>query len=780
MVTGSSSQPDIKISSSIAVNVTDLKHRIIGIEHQLNEVNKHCQDLAGLENSFRREADYFQEVEGRHDKETFEEQPSHSSSRESRSQDTKFLYKNPETQCLKSDKSQSISNQGKQDSNECRRGSETFVTLEDYHAQLTKIQKAKKIAARKKKSHEYDQSIAKRRTPFTVDNLNPHVTSSYESARHDRETLQYETPPSPQHRRSKHRQKEQYPILPQRNEQPEFNESRNKKRKEKNKRRIGDASPSCYYHETRNKKDKVATILDRDFITDIIRRQYQPVKLFGRRGSKLSQFSAPVCRDHEYHRIRNDIQEGTDLCSCCYDDHQRQFSDVRSVCDTRLYSSNRHYRARAHRRHEDIYNDSAYYDVIPVKEKTSPKSRRKFVEENVFGHQYTCYPYKEVLPSPRTHRPRLNLKAQLYQDYDDLIQVKQPVQRHIPKQKKHEEYYAVVESDNTSDGVPSRYHREQPMIQKPVKILTCAQVHTDLNNVQYPQIVHDQHSTAVNQQQLSQSLNRSQESNKTDKALSEIKDILQSFLQEIKRDSSQPLSEDCSKQVDKQTSNILPETSNCTPENNCNSYIGPPVTPITPPLPASFVPSYPGRCCYPLVCPVNYLQNGFVVPNPSVVACHACINTSKEPVCIECSSKSKDQSSQENYDSGKENEIEDIIKQIYRYVAKDQKQSKKKVLNKNNERNESMVEEPDRGKDLTSRSVGESMRLTQHDVKVGTSELKGYSKSCEAIGSRLPSENYYTTTQSDTVLDKLSLEVTDSSTRFSSISALQDKVRYLH
>lgn len=746
-----------------------MKHRIIGIEHQLKQVNKHCQDIAGLENSFRREADHYQEAEELHDKESCEEHTSHSSGRQTTSQGTKFLYKQPETQCLKSDKSEYISDLGKQCSDRSRCEPEPFVTLEDYHAQLTKIQKAKKRAARKKKHHDYDQNIDKQRTSLTVDNLNPHVTRSYESTSHDRGVLPYEAPPSPQQRRSKDRYKEQCPIQPQHAEQFDFDESRKKQRRKRSKRRSGDASPSCYYRETRNRKEKMSSMLDRDFISDIIKRQYQPVKLFGRRGSNLSQFSAPVCRDHEYHRIRNDIQEGTDLCSCCYDDHQRQFNDVRSVCDTRLYSSNRHYRNRAHRRHEDIYNDSAYYDVIPVKEKTSPKSRRKFVEENVFGHHYTCYPCKEVLPSPRTHRPRLNLKAQLYQDYDDLIQVKQPVQRHVPRSKKHEEYYAIVESDNTSEAAPSRYHREQPKIQKPIKILTCAQVHTDPNNLQYSQTVHDQHST-VNQHQVTSSLNRLQESNMTDKALCEIKDILQSFLHEIKRDSSQPLPEDCAKQIDKQTSNILRETQNCTTENNCNSYVAPAVA---PPLPASFVPSYPGRCCYPLVCPVNCLQNGFVVPSPSVMACHA-------PVCIECSSKPKDQSTQGNYECGKNNEIDDLIKQIYKYVAKDQKQSKKKVGNKTNERNEGTVDDSDRDKVLTSRSVGESLRLGQHDAKVGTTELKSYSKSCEAIGSRLTSENYYTTTRSDTVLDKLSLEVTDSSTRFSTISALKDKVRYSH
>lgn len=755
-----------------------MKHRIIGIERQLNEVNKHCQDLASLENSFKREADHFQEAGGRHDKESYEE---HLSGRQAISQGTKFIYRQPETHCSNSDEVEFTPDVGKHVSDECRAEPEPFVTLEDYHAQLAKIQKAKKIAARKKKPREYDQIIGKHKTPFTVENINPHTTSSYESTGHDREVLPYETTPSPQQRRSKRRHKEQYPTQPQHTEQSNFDQSRNKKRREKTKRRSGDANPTCYYHETRNKKEKMSTMLDRDFIADIIRRQYQPVKLFGRRGSNLSQFSAPVCRDHEYHHIRNDIQEGTDLCSCCYGDCQRRFSDARSVCDTRLYSSNRHYRTRSHRRHEDIYNDSAYYDVIPVKEKSSPKSRRKFVEENVFGHQCNCYPYKEVLPSPRTHRPRLNLKAQLYQDYDDLIQANQPVPRHVTRSKKHEEYYAVVESDNASEVVPIKYHREQPKLQKPIKILTCAQVHADTNtsNSQCPQIVHDQHCI-VNQHLVNQSLNKLPESNQTDKALCEIKDILQSFLQEIKRDSSQPLSENCVKQVDKETSNTLTETPNCTIENNCNSYIAPTVAPIAPPLPTSFVPSFPGQCCYPLVCPVNCLQNRFVVPSPSVVACHACINATKEPICIECSSKAKNQSTQDNYESGKNNNFEDLIKEIYEFVAKDQKQSKKKVRNKHKERNEGVVEESDKGKHLTSRSVGESLRLTQNDAKVGTPELKSYSKSCEVFGSRRTSENYYTTTQSDTVLDKLSLEVTDSSTRFSSISALQDKVRYLH
>lgn len=745
-----------------------MKHRIIGIEHQLNEVNKHCQDLAGLENSFRREAEHFQEK--RYEKASCEEQPS-SSGKQTASQGTKFLYRQPEAQFLKSD-SDFISTVEQQLSNKSEKGLEPFVVLENYHAQLANIKKAKKIEARKKKYHEYDETIAKHSAPITADNLNEYMTSSHQSASHGRVAPRHEAPPSPsQQRRSKHRHKERYPIQAQHIGRSDFDESRKKKRREKIKRHRGDASPPCCYHEARNRKDEMSATLDQDFIADIIKRQYQPVKLFGRRGSNLSQFSAPVCRDLEYHRIRNDIQEGTDLCSCCYDNHQRQFSDMRSVCDTRLYSSKGCSRSRGHRRHQDIYNDSTYYDVIPVKEKTSPKSRRKFVEENVLP-QYACYPYKEVLPSPRTHRPRLNLKAQLYQDYEDLIQGKQPVRRHVQRPKKRGEYYAVVERDNTSEVFPNSYHREQTKIQTPIKILTCAQIHQDSNNLQYT------HHSPVNQQQNNPTLNILQESDKTDKALCEIKDILQSFLQEIKRDSSQS-SQVCAKQVDKQTSNVLPETPNCRTSNNYNSYIAPKEAPAASPIPASFVPSYPSPCCYPMMCPVNYLQNGFVVPSPSVVACHACLNTTKENVCIECSLKPKDQSTQENYESVRNNEIDNLIKEIYKYVAKDQKLSKRKVPKKNNARNDNTIEESDRDKQLTSRSVGESLRLKRHDAKVGTPVLKSYSKSCEAIGSRLNSENYYTTTQSDTVLDKLSLEVTDSSTRFSSISALRDKVRYL-
>lgn len=555
---------------------------------------------------------------------------------------------------------------------------------------------------------------------------------------------------------------------------------KDKKRREQIKRNKNDHFKESYEQKpSKVRKHKHhSRELDQDFIADIIRRQYKPVKMFGRKESDLSQFSAPVCRDQEF-SIRDDIQEGTELCSCCYDGTKHKLrnydlNEMRSICDTRLYSSKKHTRGKHRRMHVDVYNNSDLYDLVPVKEKSSPKTRRKFTEDNRIPYEY----YREVPPSPRTLRPRLNLKAQYNTEFEDyMAHVKHSYRRGSPhKSRRHRERPETIESDITSEPLPTRVIEQPRKTHKDMKCQVeeqhpCQHENATMSSLQYPPYVSEQ--TNVTGDTI---FNKTHDTeipvDKTDKALCEIKDILQSFLHEIKKETiaSQCDKSDITSKTGDNGINVIRENSAKingqgmpNSRHSFNNYSGGQCN--VPPYMAPF----PNPCCYPImpVCPMNCpmsMQNGFMMPSPSYT-CTNCVNAAKEPVHNEhCCNKNTNATgtchTETCHTETCHTETEELIKEIYKFVA--QGPVRKKDYASSSDRRQPKKHD---AKMLTSRSVGESSKLSKHDAKVGTPPLKCYSKSCEAIGSRVITDPYYSGTNasfSDTLLEKLSLEVTQS------------------
>lgn len=720
----------------------------------------------------------------RHEIETIKEQ-SEPSTRRKKSNETQLLYKSSDCQCGKS--SNSIVNRrhyGKPEENGHHSKTQNIIDtnltqgmLEDYGEHVSKIKKSKlhRLSDYGSKLHKYRTRSVYENFPSANSSssfrslINPrmhHSSPAYSGHLHGTKYLNQEfAEPVPPHYPKEKKYKDRAHVKRSKNDlYKEFYEQKPiKMRREK--------------HHSRE--------IDQDFIADIIKRQYKPVKMFGRRESGLSQISAPVCRDQEF-SIREDILECPELCSCCYDVHKqrRRHSDVsemRSICDTRLYSSKKHTRGKHRRVHVDMMNNSDVYDYIPVKEKSSPKSRRKFSEDNMLPYEY----YREVPPSPRTLRPRLNLKSQYNSDYEDyMTHVKHSFKKSSPYRQRVQREHVTQDSDVTSTQVPN-YIIEQPrkthkhMTCQVEKQRLCQQDNATMSSVHY--IANGQANATVDT-----TFNKTEEIrevkvpvDKTDKALCEIKDILKNFLHEIKKETITPQgdkSDDCSKTGDNgihvtndnsaKLNGVLPNSR----QNSINNFgMGCNASP--------YMSSFQNPCCYPMmpVCPMTYpmsVQNGYMMPSPSYT-CTNCVNVAKEPE--HCCHKNTTTTCQAETCP---TETEDLIKEIYKFVA--QGPVRKKVRESNIDRHEARIAE---AKLLTSRSVGESSRATnsKHDAKVGTPPLKCYSKSCEAIGSRIGSEPYISGTNasySDTILEKLSLQVTQSlSETEMDTTTTEDKVR---
>ncbi|KAJ8725353.1 hypothetical protein PYW08_003536 [Mythimna loreyi] len=773
---GSSSQPDIKISSSIAVNVTDLKRKIVGLEQQLDEVNKHCQNISYLDCSRRSSESclqanaipayesYCMPTDVKHEIKTISEKTESPSERRSSRTETKLLYKSSNVQCGKS------SNGKSQESGHISKTQDEIDTTNGMNDDNG--EHVFKVNTKKSKLHrlsDYGAKLQKYRTRSVYENFaSANSSSSFRSLINPR--LHHSSPTyTDQINEMKYlKQDHAEPVLPQYRKE--------KKHKERAKRSKNDV-PKESYEQKPNKLRKQKYYnreLDQDFIADIIRRQYRPVKMFARKQSDLSQISAPVCRDQEY-SIREDLQEGTELCSCCYDEHKHRkrygdLSEMRSICDTRLYSSKKHTRGKHRRGHK--FNDSDIYDFIPVKEKSSPKTRRKFSEVDVLPFEY----YKEVPPSPRTLRPRLNLKTQYNSEYEDYIgHVKQTCKNGSPYRQRRQRERIPTDSDVTSVQVPN-YIKEQPRkIRKHMTIQSekrgpRQKDNATMSSFQYVPYANDQVNVTVDAapNKTEEARKNEKSEDKTDKALCEIKDILQSFLHEIKKET---IGSQCDKydvysksgdngihianeqNTKMNNSSVMPNSR----RNSINNFgVGCNASP--------YMPSFQNPCCYPVmpVCPMNYpmtMQNGYMMPSPSYT-CANCVNVTKESVHNEsCCNKNTTTSCRAETSH---TETENLIKEIYKFVA--QGPVKKKNYERNFDKYEARKAE---AKLLTSRSVGESSRFTnsKHDVKVGTPPLKCYSKSCEAIGSRMGSEPYISATNpsySDTILEKLSLQVTQS------------------
>ncbi|XP_013184337.2 uncharacterized protein LOC106130116 [Amyelois transitella] len=736
---GNSSQADIQINSSIAVNVTDLKHQIVGIEKQLNEVSKHliCTECTSMTNDSSSTNNSVKT-------DTIVLKPETSNSRESK---TKFLYKT--TNDRKSDESEIIE-KSESDRNDLKH----VPSKKSKHNQknIRDMKKSKRPEFNMDEPYPY---LGKHKSKSTYERFSSaYSTNSYHSMIDPRckRTLHedYEDRRHSGHTgHSRHRPRERVECqreLPH-TERKEISAKRPVRNEDK------------YTRRRKEKSSKETCELDPDFINNIIKRQYRPVKIFGRRESDLSQFSAPICRDQEY-KVRENIMEGSDLCSCCYADRKPRFvpynnvSDMRSICDTRLYSSNRNNRQKTHRRHTNIYNDSSMYDVIPVRERSSPKSRKKFIDDMISPSYY-----KEVPPSPRTLRPRLNLRAQQYNNMDFEEDYDYRSRKYSPRHQNNMDSYSNKSSNSmVHKSVCNFKGNKQDTVQQIMGITSCRD--------SLPSPIFNNEAGNVNQTQAANtSINKSQdiESNtdKTDKALCEIKDILQNFLLEIKKDSiSQMVKENRGNGQENQSTqmkqnNVKIKSSTEEPShsdlNNCS--MGPFSIPPSPYLP----PPYINPCCFPIfpTYPVNCMQNSYVVPSPSFT-CATCNNKVEESLNVNKENVAKAKTKTTN-----NTETDKLIKEIYNLVTQSPPTTRKR-----DDKSIASHKAVSDKKAVVTRSVGDSIRITRHDANVGTPKLKYYSKSCEAIGSPLEEEHTARTTASysDTVLDKFSLDATAADT----------------
>ncbi|CAH0718698.1 unnamed protein product, partial [Brenthis ino] len=737
---GTSSQGNIYTNSTIEVSVSDIKTKIEGIEQQLNKVSKHCRDLSCLERKVRRQTANLSVCSNLDDKSIGENSKSE---RDLKNVETKLLYKKTDRQCNRTDEGESaIDNQNHENKNNENMNSTAFdQNLYNFHGKL----KRQHNENEKYKFHRHQ-----RKTKSKHETISPvYSTSSFHSFVASKHKKYAELSCSDYHQRGRFESEDTHyipdPNLHRNRKIVEY-DCRNKNKKYEERRK-----------EKRNRREN--SELDQDFIEKIIKKQYKPVKVFGRRDSDFSQFSAPVCRDHEFD-IKEEIQEGSELCSCCFDEYRKRRhryirnndpSDMRSVCDTRLYSSKKHHHHKYRNRHIDDYNNSAYYDVVPVREKSSPLSRRKLIEDNTMAYQY-C---KEVPPSPRTRRPRLNLKAQNNAEYGD----------------------SLINERYRRRNTPIRYHNydlasELSLHQRSHENL--ANIET-MSSFQSANLI-DEKTNQTNNDTTWNTEITNVTTDKTDKALGEIKDILQSFLIEVKKESIHSDKCNITSKLEGKSFNKTQESDkiNTTIIPNSGDNFGTHTAGQSSMAP--FLPSFPNPCCYPIipVCPVNCLQNGYILPNSSFT-CTACAKASKENANAE---KENSNRSDTNDKINTCNETQELIKEIYKYVSQNPKTPRKDDSNDNDINNHS--KNGNRRLDkviLTNTSVGGCSKTSKHDANVGTPYMRCFSKSCEAIGSRMNSDTYYSTnaSYSDTILEKLSLEASQSSTDSDTSSDISEK-----
>ncbi|XP_050344947.1 uncharacterized protein LOC126769954 [Nymphalis io] len=712
---GTSTQGDVLTSSSIGVSVVDFKNKIDQLEQQLISVSKHCQDIANLRDIVKKDTENV----------ALQDKIEDSVEKKHKNVESKHLRHKLSRDNHNRDESQHVIN----------------VKSHDDKRDMILNTKSRKCCKSYETKDRHNNVKSKHNTTEAI-----YSTSSLHSLVVGPKHKDYVNSGYCTHRQKLHQKKAYIEALIQKESKDREIIKKKLTRKDVNNDR---------QHKPRRQKREI-TDVDENFIADIIEKQYKPVKLFGKRHSDFSQFSAPVCRDQEL-RIQKDFQEGSELCSCCFDENRRHrhryvrnndLSDMRSICDTRLYSSRGHRSYKNSRRCVDDYNNSAFYDIVPVKEKSSPKSRRKFADDNKM-----IYHCKEVPPSPRTQRPRLNLKIHNYTEYEDsLINVRNRSKKN-PHHEICRENVDIYESDYLSGLQQAQKRRNESSINikadKSKNIKSEMETMTSLqdHNITNEPTANSNNDTTLNTQVTDLSID------KTDKALDEIKNILQSFLLEIKKESTHDRKSNTTNKtnIEQQESNKVNANTIPNSRHSMNQNVGQYGIP-------PFLPTFPNPYCYPVfpLCPINCLQSGYMLPNPSFT-CMACAKQSKENACPE-----KDNSNNTS-DNKTSNETQELVKEIYKFVSQNQKSSRKcdDYIHKNkmngNERCGFNT------KIHTNRSVGSSKGF-RHDANVGT-PMKCYSKSCEAIGPRIPSEEYYTTngSYSDTVLEKLSLEATESS-----------------
>ncbi|KOB69895.1 Uncharacterized protein OBRU01_15439 [Operophtera brumata] len=757
---GSLSQSNIEINSSIAVNVTDLNHKIVGLEQQLSEVTRTCREFIYLDGSRRdsqsvvtNEPKYPIPKDGssmRKDglpvqKDSLSIRNDGSTRREPQRVEAKILYKKAESRYGKSDESDYTTKHNK----EIYDDTQNSRDYDETNTKKSKIKERSKVDSRDKHFH-MNQNFRKIKSQSSFENIaSAYSTSNFNSLSELREVHQSDPVCSGSHKREltahRHRRQEKH------NEQLKKNMPRNFERRCEDRQ---------VRHSMNRKSKHGANDVDQHFIADIIKKQYEPVKMFGRRESKLSEFSEPMCRDRECSHYEN-MQDDGDLCYCCYrgcnsSKHRRHSdkSDAKSVCDTRLYSSKINPLLKCRLVHADAYNNSELYDLIPVKEKSSPKTRRKFTQDNL-ANSANYHIYRELLPSPRTHKPRLNLKAQNYTE-SNIDFVRQGKSRRISP-KRHQKYQEPIEtldSDYSSQIIHTEKNKQRQKLLSKQKQIN--EEMGTMSSLQYPQ----QSYIETPNNTVDPALNKTQETvsstDKTDRALCEIKDILQTFLQEIKKEASSSGKSDISMKI---TENYVPNKNpqvNTSVMPNSGHIYNHYSAPQCSSAPTPFIPPYPNACCYPVLpmYPMNCMQNGYVLPSQSYTC--ACANQTEDRQRRKAENKiNKNITDNETLAS----DTDQLIKEIYKFVAQSPTFSRKQEhsgVTENDTRNSF------ENKVFTCRGTDGNVQVSKHDVIVGTPKIKCFSKSCEAIGSLMGSDLYSGTkaTYSDTVLENLSLEAT--------------------
>lgn len=719
LISGNRPEPEISIQSNIAINVTDLKNKIFGIEKKLSEISRICMEKANGNSE-----DFIDVTPRNYEEDKLSQQYS-----EQIPNETKVIFQPNSGHKIFNDDSESLP-KSNEFINNIRSNERSNKNHKD-HESNAKNPVRKKRKVRKKSIVHTPEDIShlrKYKSYYQCNNVyNPNFSAtSYHSLsiltpREDKHVLRH----SRKHK--KHREtsyKKVFNYVPQ--------------------------EPLICYEDRINYKVKTNTAnvpLDSDFIENIIEKQYKPLKLFGRT-SNFSQISAPNCKDRDYNV--NTTMENS-VCSSAFVDERFAFkrnymnnNNMGSICDTRLYSNKRISppKPKYYNKYIYNYNDSALYDIIPVKEKSSPKTRRKF-EEDLIRHQY-C---RAVPPSPRTNRPKLNLQTQFVTESD--------ISNFHTEPNRHVNYYTESESVNS-----------EMLLQKQNKLLRKR-----LRKQMYSQekFIDPEDFYKNNEQPAAEQLNKNENKlrlnnndalldnsincNKTDKALNEIKDILQTFLHEIKKEAATNSVSDKSDMTTPKTNNNeqIQNTPMTTNSNNMNrapnmgtcNLLNQPIQSFNP-------------FCYSMlpVYPMNSMHNAYMMPNNSVT-CPTCIHTKHNPA-----TRTTAQNISPRSDKTTKNKwlTEEVIKEIHKCIALKDTQTKSPRINLNNK--DSPRKSSYDGQ-ITSRSVDKSNYISKCDAQVGTPRLKCYSKSCEAIGSKIMSDTNFGRNQgvhSDTVLEKLSLD----------------------
>lgn len=255
------------------------------------------------------------------------------------------------------------------------------------------------------------------------------------------------------------------------------------------------------------------------------------------------------------HHIRNQYKTIRDMC--CKGE-RNPFSAP--ICRDEVNDYGIPQREHGRNKYTDIYYDSNMYDMVPVKEKRYKTHK----------HKETVHNSKEIPPSARSHRPQLNLEPYYVPEVDESST---RYTRKYSKTKTNE-----CEKKKVEDTTSSRYD-----------------VHLKLNSAQTSPEDRQDYSAKTNQ---------------SEKILSEIKDMLQSFLEEIRNDNNPQLNT---------------SKPNCqTRQPPCNPYL-------------QLLPIYP----------INYMQNGYVM-------------RSNDLLCTNCE--------KHHSEDDKTHITEELIKKIYKYV----------------------------------------------------------------------------------------------------------------